>query len=130
MAPVEGAVEAMQRLASEGHHLIVATARHEDSTDATAAWLDQHDIPFDEIRHLENGQKQRLDVDVLVDDYPENVTSFADAGGVGILFEQPWNSDFDPPGGGGGSVHVARGWEEVSAIVGDCSARLDEHRSP
>lgn len=129
MPPVEGAVDAMRRLASDGHRLVVATARDEVATEATKEWLDRHGFPFDEIRHVENGEKQTLDADVLIDDYPRNLTSFTESGGVGILFEQPWNSDFEHPGDETGEFHVAAGWEDVYSIVSDLASRVDGRRS-
>lgn len=117
MPPVEGAVDVMRRLASDGHRLVVATARDEVATEATEEWLDHHGIPFDEIRHVENGEKQTLGADVLIDDYPGNVPSFVESGGVGILFEQPWNRDFDDPVSGNDTFYRARDWEAVYSIV-------------
>lgn len=59
--PLPGAVETLQRLKREGHHIIIATARHMKTCNnnlgkITAVqgpvvfrWLDIHQIPYDEI---------------------------------------------------------------------------------
>ena len=48
--PIEGAVEAIQKLKAEGHKIIIHTCRR--PTDKLKDYLKEHNIPYDEI----NGQ--------------------------------------------------------------------------
>ena len=59
--PIPGAVERLHQWKAEGHYLIIFTARHMKTcganvglvnarvTEATLAWLRQHNVPYDEI---------------------------------------------------------------------------------
>jgi 5'(3')-deoxyribonucleotidase len=52
-------------------------------------WLLNHGFALTEIVFTHN--KALVRGDVLIDDHPDNIQAFADAGGVGILLERPWN---------------------------------------
>lgn len=59
--PIPGAVERINALKNSGHHIIIFTARHMKTCHGnqslvlsrigkvTLDWLDQHDVPYDEI---------------------------------------------------------------------------------
>ena len=61
VAPLPGAVEALQRLKAEGHYLIIYTARHMRTCEGNVAlviarqgkvlldWLEQWRVPYDEL---------------------------------------------------------------------------------
>ena len=61
LAPIQGAIDSIRQLRSQGHYIILYTARHMKTTQAnlgsvlakqgkvTLDWLDKHDIEYDEI---------------------------------------------------------------------------------
>lgn len=117
MSTVPGAVEALSSLKWKGHKLIIATARGDHVVESTENWLRNHGFEFDEVRSVENRSKATLQADLLVDDYPKNVTEFSDSTGTAILFLQPWNEDFARQVEADDPVYVANGWDEVLRIV-------------
>ena len=92
MSPVGGATEGMQRLAREGHKLVIVTDRPSPSIGPTEDWLSSLGVPYDEIISTNGRTKAETRTDVLIDDYPGNVGSFLDNDRYAILFSQPWNT--------------------------------------
>lgn len=124
MPPVEGAIEATNQLASEGHEIIIVTSRPESLLPATHEWLKAHEIPHRREESLStNGvSKSIADAEVLIDDFPGNLHEFRN-GRFGILFEQPWNSDYKDEFHGDDQSYVAASWDEVLQIVERIQAR-------
>jgi uncharacterized HAD superfamily protein len=93
--PYPGAVEAVQRWHEQGHFIHITTHRQSDCHDATAAWLNQIGLPFDELycSFDKVARCAEIDIDVLIDDSPANIERALDAGiGVATL-RHPWNTD-------------------------------------
>ena len=91
MEPIDGAAEAAQWFAEQGHTVKIATHRPPDSHPLTVQWLDEHDIPHDGVIEDVPQNKGRLDGDLLVDDYHINVRNALAAGMAGGLFVQPYS---------------------------------------
>jgi 5'(3')-deoxyribonucleotidase len=90
LLPVAGAQEAVSRLAGlRDLRLSAVTSRPAETQSATTRWLGQY---FPSLPLTHTACKERLPIDVLVDDFPPFVERFAAAGKVGILFSQPWNA--------------------------------------
>ncbi|MFB6218710.1 MAG: hypothetical protein ABEH77_05955 [Halobacteriaceae archaeon] len=105
---VPGAVEGARALAG-AHDVLIATHRRRSLYPATAAWLADHDIPYDAFAVAPGEGKTAVEADVLVDDRPANAAAFAKEGGRAVLFRQPWNADARPADG----VVARRGWDAV-----------------
>jgi hypothetical protein len=93
--PYPGAVEAVSRWHAAGHHVLVASHRDPRCSDATAAWLTEIGLPydglycdFDKVSHCRQEQ-----IDVLIDDSPENLALAAAAGIVAATLSHPWNRE-------------------------------------
>ena len=111
--PVYGAVDAVQRLAEQGHKLSIITSRSEHIRERTEEWLSKHyPLVFDEL-HFANsyreGQKQkkstickRIGVDVFVDDTLHHTRDCIENGIPAILFDDDgkylWNQGPEAPG--------------------------------
>jgi len=117
---IEGAAEALWRLSDAGIWIRVVTHRlyvnwgHAAAISDTVSWLDRHRIPYRDICFL--GAKPEVEADCYIDDAPHNIDSLRAAGNQVIVFEQPYNRDFDGL--------RARNWPEVEEIVIDLAARL------
>jgi 5'(3')-deoxyribonucleotidase len=91
MEPIDGAAEAARWFGQQGHTVRIATHRPAESHPITEQWLDEHDIPYDEIIQDVPQNKGQLDGDMLIDDYHVNVKNALAAGKAGGLFVQPYS---------------------------------------
>lgn len=88
--PIPDAPAGMRRLARDDHELVIVTHRPPDTHPTTKAWLDEHDIPYDDFVHDVPEQKGTLPLDVLVDDYHRTIADAPDSV-TALLLLQPWN---------------------------------------
>jgi 5'(3')-deoxyribonucleotidase len=94
-----GALEALGRIAADGHRVEVVTARVLDERDrdlvhrATTHWLDRHGVRYHAV-HLRH-DKHRLAMDCAIDDAPHNVEALESAGRRPFLIDRPWNRRAD-----------------------------------
>lgn len=115
--PLEGARQGVDVLRSRGFRIVIATSREASVDDATKEWLESQGLEYDEYMNLSSKGKGTVPADALVDDYPNNIRAFANEGGLGVLFRQPWNASATADEFSG-DVEFAEGWEEVPDIVG------------
>jgi len=110
LPPMDGAVEAVKRLAID-FDIIIVTSRKQLTTDATRAWVERF---FGPLLVIHTGDtKNAHDLDILVDDAPHNVLAFADAGRPAILFDQPWNQKVP----GHPLIWRCRNWPQVHRAI-------------
>jgi len=70
--PLPGAVESINRLFTEGHHVILYTARGWQEYEMTVKWLVNHNIPYDQLI------MGKPIADVWIDDRTEKFTNWKD----------------------------------------------------
>lgn len=115
---IEGAADALWRLSDAGIWIRIVTHRlyvnwgHAPAIADTVSWLDRHRVPYRDICFL--GAKPEVEADCYIDDAPHNVEQLRAAGNDVIVFDQPYNRDYDEP--------RARDWREVEAIVVELAA--------
>ena len=113
MQPYPQVAEVLWRLSDAGVWIRVITHRllfnglHETSAADTAAWLDQHDIPYRDLCFI--GDKARVGADVYLDDSPHNIVDLRAAGRTAVVFDQLYNRHLDGP-------RVAS-WTELEPLV-------------
>ena len=93
--PYEGAVDAVRRWHEAGHWIHVTSHRRESCAPATTRWLDAVGIPFDDL-HCSFDKITRcveLDIDLLVDDSPVNITRARERGMLAATLVHPWNRE-------------------------------------
>ena len=89
--------DVIERMRRKGYRISIITKRERPTAPYVAMWLDRHRIHADELLFVyDSVSKANYPFDVLIDDAPVN---FADiiAPKSAILFNQPWNMDFDWP---------------------------------
>lgn len=104
-----GAVEGVQQLAYEGHDIVIITAKPRWAAGHPSSWLQQHDVPYDEI-HV-TSKKYYVDCDIYIDDAIHNVTSFLEHTDALVLQHSPWpyvNRGVEVDG-----AVITRSWEDV-----------------
>ncbi len=124
MAVIDGAADALWRLSDAGVWIRIITHRlyvnwaHERAVGDTAAWLDEHTIPYRDLCFL--GAKPEVQADAYIDDAPHNIVALRSLGNNVIVFDQPYNRHItDGP--------RAADWTEVEAIVSDLAAQSLGH---
>jgi 5'(3')-deoxyribonucleotidase len=114
MPVIEGAADALWRLSDAGVWIRIITHRlyvnwaHGRAVGDTAAWLDQHRIPYRDLCFL--GAKPEVQADAYIDDAPHNIEALRRLGNTVIVFDQPYNRSIaDGP--------RAADWSEVESLV-------------
>ena len=113
MEPIEGVSEALWELSDRGvwiriiTHRLIFNGAHEVAAADTAAWLDEHDIPYRDLCFI--GDKPHVGAELYVDDAPGNIVGLRAAGRAAVVFDQPYNRHLAGP--------RARSWSEVLALV-------------
>ena len=119
MPVIAGAADALWRLSDAGIWIRIITHRlyvnwaHERAVGDTAAWLDEHTIPYRDLCFL--GAKPEVQADAYIDDAPHNITALRALGNTVIVYDQPYNRDLvDGP--------RAHDWVEVESLVAELVA--------
>jgi 5'(3')-deoxyribonucleotidase len=105
IAPIEGALEGINKLKNMGHRVIFVTAGMHKGK-----YLRLKELGFldKEEDYVEARDKSLILADVLIDDRPFNLWQFK--GKYGIVFEEPWSDDED-------LEYRAKDWKEVVSII-------------
>jgi hypothetical protein len=110
--PYPGAVEAIGDWHEAGHFIHVTSHRVPAAQEATARWLDQIGLPYDDLRcdFAKVHRCVELGIDVLIDDSPVNLLAARDAGIVPATLVHPWNEELcaSEPG-----IVCGREWPEL-----------------
>jgi 5'(3')-deoxyribonucleotidase len=106
--PIKGSLDAVNKLRTMGFEIIFITSCVKGSMEQKLDWLIRHGFLEDPgtgqlSQYIPCNKKDRIIVDVLIDDGAHNVTT---AYGKGLLFTRPWNEAVAWP-------YRADSWEEV-----------------
>ncbi len=116
---MDGCPDALWRLSDLGVWIRIITHRlyvnwgHAVTVSDTVTWLDEHRIPYRDICFL--GDKPQVGADAYIDDAPHNIEKLRSAGNDVIVFDQPYNQEFDGP--------RAHNWGDVEEIVSEMASR-------
>lgn len=93
--PYPGAVETVSRWRETGHFIHVTSHRDPHTRQATARWLEQIGLAYDDLytAHDKIGRCLELGIELLIDDSPENLAA-AIGHGIGVAtISHPWNRE-------------------------------------
>lgn len=93
--PYPGAVEVVRRWHEAGHWIHITSHRSTDAHGATARWLENIGLPYDDLHcsYDKITRARELGIDVLIDDSPDNLLGALEAGILGATIVHPWNRD-------------------------------------
>lgn len=114
-APYPGAVEAVRRWHREGHFIHITSHRPLDRLPATQTWLQGIDLPFDDL-HVSFDKVARcveLDIELLIDDSPGNLTTALEHGILAATLAHPWNRDVREEE----DIVSAEDWAELARLL-------------
>lgn len=117
--PMDGALEAFERIRAAGHTIHIVTDCGSFGPPGVAQgarikWLQDHGLTFDTITF--GRDKAVADVDFFIDDKPENYVAMRDRGVSAYLLDQPWNQDFDA---GYSRVHSLKEFVDLIVLADD-----------
>ncbi|HZT35403.1 MAG TPA: hypothetical protein VFA15_05760 [Nitrososphaera sp.] len=86
-----------ERIHRKGYRISIITKRERPTVAYVAMWLDMHKVFADDLIFIYDAvPKADYPFDVLIDDAPKNLIDVSEPKSA-ILFNQPWNRDFDWP---------------------------------
>lgn len=96
--PTEQSIgDVTKRIHRKGYRISIITKRERPTAPYVAMWLDMHNVYADELLFIYDGvPKANYPLDVLIDDAPKNLVDIV-APKSAILFNQPWNKEFNWP---------------------------------
>jgi uncharacterized HAD superfamily protein len=96
---IKGAVEKINEIYDAGHRVIILTARTDHMYDQTEEWLKRIGLKYHELVHdSEKGPRAvKEDIDIFIDDKPENIQDLIEHGIEAYVFDQPWNKGVSAP---------------------------------
>ena len=121
--PYPDAVETVRAWHGAGHWIHVTSHRRRSTYEATAAWLDTIEMPWNDL-HCSFDKVPRcveLGIDVLVDDSPVNITNARAEGMVAATIVHPWNEEIVAAD----DVIAAPDWKGLRAALDPVLERLD-----
>lgn len=87
----------IKNIHESGFRISILTRRERPTVSYVASWLDHHNIFSDDLIFVYDAMpKSEYPFDFILDDSPTNLIDIT-APKIGILFEQPWNKDFQWP---------------------------------
>lgn len=92
--PYPGAIEALQRW-EDVFEIVIVTAQPPQGRHPTLLWLAKHRVPTNEI-HI-TFDKELIPGVALLDDFVDNLESFASTDRLAVCLDQPWNKEWNGP---------------------------------
>jgi 5'(3')-deoxyribonucleotidase len=119
--PYPGAVETVRRWHDEGHFIHITSHRTSAAHDATARWLDEVGLPYDELycSYDKVARCVEIGIDVLIDDSPANLARARERGIAGATLRHPWNAELCAEG----AIVCADDWPGLAAALAPVLAR-------
>ena len=103
--PIDGAVKGIKYLKSKGHDIIFVSVNNAENV--KEKWLKKYGLIENDNQLFVTENKREIPCDFLVDDKPDNLFEID---GIGVLFTQPHNKNFD-------WYPRANNWQEVIGII-------------
>lgn len=127
---IDGAQEGMSELIEHGYSVAIVTHRPETIHAPIREWLAEREIPYHDFVTDVPHNKGLVDIDLLIDDRPLNVSNVIDEGKHGIHFSGGWDGseniayEFDGKMNGTGAdctsrpmLRRAESWTDVSDLL-------------
>jgi hypothetical protein len=93
--PYPDAVETVRGWHDDGHWIHVTSHRRRSTAEATARWLEAIGLPYDDLycSFDKVSRCAELDIDVLIDDSPVNISRAREQGITAATIVHPWNEN-------------------------------------
>jgi hypothetical protein len=113
--PYPGAVETVRGWSELGHFIHIASHRSTACAQATGQWLTSLGLPFDELccSYDKVARCVELDIDLLIDDSPLNISAALERGISTATILHPWNAELCEVE----DVLAASDWYELATLL-------------
>jgi hypothetical protein len=113
--PYPGAVDTIRAWSERGHFIHVTSHRSTASASATARWLESLGLPFDDLwcSYDKVTRCVELDIDILIDDSPLNISAAIERGIATATILHPWNAELCEVE----DVLAANDWPELAQLL-------------
>lgn len=113
--PYPGAVETIRGWGESGHFIHVTSHRDSVCAVATGRWLHDIGVPYDDLccSYQKVERCVELEIELLIDDSPANITAALDAGIATATIAHPWNRDVCEVE----DVISASSWQELAHLL-------------
>lgn len=113
--PYPGAVETIRAWSEQGHFIHITSHRSSACAPATARWLADLGLPCDELccSYDKVARCVELDIDLLIDDSPLNISAAIERRIATATILHPWNAELCEVE----DVIAAREWHELARLL-------------
>jgi uncharacterized protein len=113
--PYPGAVDTIRAWSVQGHFIHITSHRASACASATAAWLEQLGLPFDDLccSYDKVSRCVELGIDILIDDSPLNISAAIERGIAPATILHPWNTELCEVE----DVIAAHDWTELAGLL-------------
>jgi hypothetical protein len=113
--PYPGAVDTIRAWSEQGHFIHITSHRARACAPATAKWLADLGLPFDDLHCSEDKVTRcvELEMDILIDDSPFNISAAIERGIATATILHPWNAELCEVE----DVLGAKDWQELSRLL-------------
>jgi 5'(3')-deoxyribonucleotidase len=92
--PYPGSIETLNKWEEE-FEIVIVTSQYPHWRYPTFSWIGRYCLPTNEV-HI-SFEKHRINGYALLDDFTENLESFAKTGRLAVCLDQPWNQAWEGP---------------------------------
>jgi len=113
--PYPDAVETVRGWREQGHFIHITSHRSTACADSTARWLEDMGLPFDDLccSYDKITRCIELDIDLLIDDSPLNISAAIEHGIPTATILHPWNAELCEVE----DVLAAKDWHELAQLL-------------
>jgi uncharacterized protein len=113
--PYPGAIETVRTWSDQGHFIHITSHRSKACAEATARWLEDLGLPFDDLccSYDKVSRCVELNIELLIDDSPLNIAAALERGISTATIVHPWNAELCEVE----DVLAANDWYDLAAIL-------------
>ena len=117
---IAGAIEKVNELYDAGNEIYIVTARRKNWEDQTKEWLSKNGVKYHKLIMGAGGKgdvAKEENIDIFIDDSPDNIENLSGNGVKAYIFDQPWNKDSTAP--------RITDWKNVKAFTKQANAKVE-----
>ena len=110
---VDGAAEGLACLSNTRRRVIIVTSRPVTSGEVTKSWLEQFQVPCEEVVFIDKKDRMASTWVVLIEDAAHHAQAVCQMGVPVVLLDYPWNRSIEAHA----LIHRAKDWREAADLA-------------